>query len=1008
MSVKVAVRVRPYNARENDMGAELCIKMVDKTTTIFDTKSGATRDFTFDYSFWSHDGFEEIDGYFTPIDDKYADQRKVYMALGEEVLNNAWEGYNCCLFAYGQTGSGKSYSMVGYGNNKGIIPISFKEIFQRTDSRQSETLSFEVLVSMLEIYNEKTQDLLVPVNQRVSGGLKIRESKEHGVFVEDLSKVQASSYEEIERLMELGNTHRSIGATNMNATSSRAHTIFTIEFKQITKEGNKKMEKVSVINLVDLAGSEKAGQTGATGDRLKEGCAINKSLVVLGSVIEALADKSMGKKGNIVVPYRDSALTRILSSALGGNSKTIMICALSPATVNYEETLSTLRYADRAKKIKNHAVVNETVEAKLTRENTELKNLLEELGGKDKIMELTEQVRELGGTEKLKELKEQILALEKLKQEGIDFNTYQKRQVAVENELMVDISGPHLKNITEDQQLTGKVCYNFDKVPLVAGRKNANPPCNLIFASSSVSTRHCIFDKNEDGKITLTACDEKSSLNLFVNGKRFEGPVILNHMDRILIGTSTMFLFKIPGEFSELKENEIDYEFVQDEKQKYDEEEFEKAMPKPLTRGSRSLSQVEPPLPHHHHHTGDTTAVPQPIETLVSPPPAQPESFLAPPTQEPIPPPVEQHYEEPLSKKKILHNKLAKLFPLINEANMLATDLSRNAKFSAKIINILPDDVKEEEDLEPERWEKELKVEVVSQDYGLIWYWDSDKFEDRLCMLRELIDEKNVPSPDEDPLWDPPEENLIGKGYYSLKPLGLLFDNPFDILIISAWGGDAGYLRMNIVPIDEDGQLLDEGPDTPDELINQLINFQVEINEARNLPQTHSNNVYCEFHFPGLGIRRTSIVPGYSEQPIFNWKEQFTNVLVDEALAKYMQTNKLAVCLYGTGMAMKVETPRRTLTRPKNETTEAKAPCAETKMEENAKKYKAENEMEIRDKKKNDPRGDTDKNRSANSAQGKRKDGGDSDKTAIIKKSPSDTSKFDTNKGEKKKDCIVF
>jgi kinesin family protein 13 len=137
----------------------------------------------------------------------------------------------------------------------------------------------------------------------------------------------------------------------MNASSSRAHTITTIEFKQIEADGNRRSEKQSVINLVDLAGSEKTGQTGANGDRLKEGCAINRSLTVLGTVIETLADKSQGKRKNDVVPYRDAALTRILSNALGGNSKTIMICAISPASANYEETLSTLRYADRAKKI---------------------------------------------------------------------------------------------------------------------------------------------------------------------------------------------------------------------------------------------------------------------------------------------------------------------------------------------------------------------------------------------------------------------------------------------------------------------------------------------------------------------------------------------------------------------------------------------------------------------------------------------------------------------------------
>ena len=166
----------------------------------------------------------------------------------------------------------------------------------------------------------------------------------------------------------------------MNATSSRAHTIITIEFKQIILDDGRRHEKFSVINLVDLAGSEKAGQTGATGDRLKEGCAINKSLTVLGQCISILADKAIRKQKGAVVPYRDSALTRILQNALGGNSKTIMICALSPASINYEETLSTLRYADRAKKIQNKAIINESPQEKMIRElreeNEKLKKLI--------------------------------------------------------------------------------------------------------------------------------------------------------------------------------------------------------------------------------------------------------------------------------------------------------------------------------------------------------------------------------------------------------------------------------------------------------------------------------------------------------------------------------------------------------------------------------------------------------------------------------------------------------
>ena len=276
--------------------------------------------------------------------------------------------------------------MVGYGQNKGIVPISCEEIFKRIANNQDSSIHYEVEVSMLEIYNEKVQDLLVPITNRPQSGLKIRESKALGVFVADLTKYPVTSYEEISNKMDEGYQNRTIGSTLMNNTSSRAHTIVTIEFRQVQTVGNTKSEKLSKINLVDLAGSERANSTGATGARLKEGCNINKSLLVLGNVINTLADKALGKTKDVLPPYRDSALTRILQNALGGNSKTVMICALSPASINYEETLSTLRYADRAKKIQNKAVVNESEHDKVVRllreENNDLKKKIEELTAK--------------------------------------------------------------------------------------------------------------------------------------------------------------------------------------------------------------------------------------------------------------------------------------------------------------------------------------------------------------------------------------------------------------------------------------------------------------------------------------------------------------------------------------------------------------------------------------------------------------------------------------------------
>ena len=210
--------------------------------------------------------------------------------------------------------------------------------------------------------------LIVNNKNKPAGGLKVRESQSGAVYVQGLTKHPVDSYEMIAAKTDEGYNNRSIGSTLMNQTSSRAHTIITIEFKQIMQEDGRKTEKFSVINLVDLAGSEKAGQTGAEGARLKEGCAINKSLTVLGTCISVLADKAMGKAKSSVVPYRDSNLTRILQNALGGNSKTIMICAISPSSMNFEESLSTLRYADRAKKIQNKAVVNESAQDKMIRE----------------------------------------------------------------------------------------------------------------------------------------------------------------------------------------------------------------------------------------------------------------------------------------------------------------------------------------------------------------------------------------------------------------------------------------------------------------------------------------------------------------------------------------------------------------------------------------------------------------------------------------------------------------
>ncbi|KAK5848056.1 hypothetical protein PBY51_005708 [Eleginops maclovinus] len=362
-SVKVAVRVRPFNSRETGRNAKCVIQMQGNTTCITNPKQpkDGAKNFSFDYSYWSHTAAE---------DPGFACQRQVYKDIGEEMLLHAFEGYNVCIFAYGQTGGGKSYTMMGKQEpgQEGIIPQLCEDLFQRTGQNVDPDLNYSVEVSYMEIYCERVRDLL---NPKSSGTLRVREHPILGPYVEDLSKLAVTGFSDIRDLMDAGNKARTVAATNMNETSSRSHAVFTIVFTQRRRDQMTSLdtEKVSKISLVDLAGSERADSSGAKGTRLKEGANINKSLTTLGKVISALAEMQSNKKRRSdFIPYRDSVLTWLLKENLGGNSRTAMIAALSPADINYEETLSTLRYADRAKQIRCNAIINEDPNARLIRE----------------------------------------------------------------------------------------------------------------------------------------------------------------------------------------------------------------------------------------------------------------------------------------------------------------------------------------------------------------------------------------------------------------------------------------------------------------------------------------------------------------------------------------------------------------------------------------------------------------------------------------------------------------
>ncbi|XP_027832124.2 kinesin-like protein KIF28P [Ovis aries] len=541
-SVKVAVRVRPFSQREKNSGSKCVISMHSRTTTIIqDPKNPEhTKTFTFDLAYWSHNGFQkDKDGVFISADpgSKFAGQKEVFHDLGRGILDSAWQGYNTTLLAYGQTGSGKSYSMIGFGANKGIIPNVCEELFQAIENRDKNQ-EYQVTFSMLEIYNEQVRDLLSRIKK--PGGLRVREDQQLGFYVDGLKSVPCENYAQIERLMEQGAKIRTTASTNMNASSSRSHMIITIQFKQVFLDRD--LTKLSSINLVDLAGSERQKSSGSEGDRLREGSRVNLSLTNLGNVISALADAAMGKKV-LHVPYRDSVLTKLLQSALGGNSRTTLIAAISPADICYEETLSTLRYAERAKKIRNKAVVNTSTLMRESRGENE--RLL--LGcGNCRMAELPACL--LGPP------CDQISWANQLEQARRE---WQQHYVAIAQEQQMMKTFPHLLNVNEDPQLTGVLKHFIQAGSCGAGQAASNA---IILQGLGISDKHASF-MNSGGKVTVTPYGK---CKVIVNGVPITTKTKLRHLDRIILGSNSAYLYiGFPSERGSEDLSRFDYDFFQ-------------------------------------------------------------------------------------------------------------------------------------------------------------------------------------------------------------------------------------------------------------------------------------------------------------------------------------------------------------------------------------------------------------------------------------------------------------
>ncbi|EPT32445.1 kinesin motor domain-containing protein [Toxoplasma gondii ME49] len=338
--VRVIIRCRPLNEKEQAEGSEVVVHVDSPSATVTlcrtDGKScGSEKRFTFDAAYsWN------------------AEQKHIYDETAVGIVESVMEGYNGTIFAYGQTGTGKTHTMMGTESchvNKGIIPRAFEHIFSRVAC--STRTRYLVQASFLEIYNEEIRDLLA---KNPTGRLELKDHPRSGVYVKDLSSFVVKGVEELQAAMLAGQKNRKVGATLMNVVSSRSHTIFTVTIESCESvDGEDSQIRVGKLNLVDLAGSERHAKTGATGGTFKEAAKINLSLSALGNVISALVESRTN-----FIPYRDSKLTRLLQDSLGGNTKTAMIATIGPADSNYEETLSTLRYAHRAKNIRNKPRIN--------------------------------------------------------------------------------------------------------------------------------------------------------------------------------------------------------------------------------------------------------------------------------------------------------------------------------------------------------------------------------------------------------------------------------------------------------------------------------------------------------------------------------------------------------------------------------------------------------------------------------------------------------------------------
>ncbi|KAG7205851.1 hypothetical protein KM043_007787 [Ampulex compressa] len=851
------------------------------------------KSFAFDHCFYSLE----------PGAENFASQEVVFDALGRDILDNAFQGYNACIFAYGQTGSGKSYTMMGSGDNKGIIPRLCDNLFDMIAKQQSSELSYKVEVSYMEIYNEKVHDLLDPKPNKQS--LKVREHNVLGPYVDGLSQLAVTSFQDIDNLMAEGNKSRTVAATNMNSESSRSHAVFSVILTQTLTDSKSGVsgEKVSRMSLVDLAGSERAVKTGAVGDRLKEGSNINKSLTTLGLVISKLADQNSGNNKNKdkFVPYRDSVLTWLLKDNLGGNSKTVMVATISPAADNYEETLSTLRYADRAKRIVNHAVVNEDPNARIIRELRQevetLKEMLLHATGQGSIVgqQRTDITEKLSESERLmKEMsqtwEEKLVKTERLQHERQQ--ALEKMGISVQaSGIQVEKNKYYLVNLNDDPSLNELLVYYLKERTLVGGR-SAKTDQDIQLHGLGILPEHCVITIEESG-LYMTPLN---GARCFVNGNQVVQKTPLLHGDRIVWGNHHFFRVNCPRSATAINSEpqtpaqNIDYNFAREELmlnelsndpiqraiarlEKQHEEDKQVALEKQRQEYERQFQQLRnilsPSTPYSPYVPYDPLRGSQSGKLPACTPTTQMR--------------VEKWAQErdEMFKRSLgqLKTDILKANALVQEANFLAEEMGKQTKFSVT-LQIPPNN------LSPNRksvffqrgaFVSEPAILVKRTNMGS-QVWSMEKLENKLVDMRDMYEERKdpsncqrlpvvkdeVPGKNQDPFYESQENhNLIGVANIFLEVLFHDVQLDYHTPIISQQGEVAGRLQVEISRIS--GQFpqdriceaasessADSTSSEPEDYTGSShITCRVTIKQATGLPLSLSHFVFCQYMFWG-------------------------------------------------------------------------------------------------------------------------------------------------------------